>query len=85
MPNEEQSKIETKTQEPTKISYEILTKRIDELEARNKELEEIIVDTQKVVRSNLTYSKSEQPEKDKSQESLELKKKLYSNLKIKEK
>lgn len=83
MANEEQNKVVNETKEPTTLSFEVLSKRIDELETENKALREIIVDTQKVVRSNFTTNKSNEPEKNDYQEHKDLEKKLYSNLKIK--
>lgn len=83
MSSEEQTKVVSETKEPTTLSFEVLSKRIDDLEAENKALKDIIVDTQKVVRTNFTTNKSNEPENNKYQEHKDLEKKLYSNLKIK--
>lgn len=83
MPNPEETRTEDKTEEAVQLSYEVLAKQNAELEAKVERLEKMLVDTQKVVRNNLTTTTDNSSKVSPEETHEKLRKKLYSNLKIK--
>jgi len=83
LPSPEESRTEDKTEEPVQLSFEVLSKQNAELQAKVERLEKMLVDTQKVVRNNLTTTGDNSSKVSTEEKHEKLRKKLYSNLKIK--
>lgn len=77
------TEIEKDTENENLLSYQILAQKNKELEARVDALQKIVDDTKKVVLNNFTSSSNNEPKKSDTEVHENLKKKLYSSLKIK--
>lgn len=83
MPNPEEDKKKNPDENKTELSFEILLEENKKLNSRIEALEKSLKDTQNVVKSNFTSSVQSEPKKSDNEAHEKLKKKLYSNLKIK--
>lgn len=83
MPNPEEDKKKNPDENKTELSFEILLEENKKLNSRIEALEKSLKDTQNVVKSNFTSSGQSEPKKSDNEVHEKLKKKLYSNLKIK--
>ena len=83
MPDDKQKEIEKKPEDENLLSYQILAQKNKELEAKIDALQKIVDDTKKVVLNNFTSSSSNEPKKSDTEVHENLKKKLFSSLKIK--
>ena len=83
MPDDNKKEIEKKPEDNNLLSYEVLAQKNKELEARIDSLQKIVDDTKKVVLNNFTISSNNEPKKSDTEVHENLKKKLFSSLKIK--
>ena len=83
MPDDNKKEIEKKPENENLLSYEVLAQKNKELEAKIDALQKIVDDTKKVVLKNFTFSSENEPKKSDTEVHENLKKKLYSSLKIK--
>ena len=83
MPDNIKPEIEKKPENENLLSYEVLAQKNKELEAKIDALQKIVDDTKKVVLNNFTSPSNSEPKKSDTEVHENLKKKLYSSLKIK--
>lgn len=83
MPDDIKDEAGKKDENDNLLSYEVLSKKNKELEARIDALQKIVDDTKKVVLTNFTTSSNNEPKKSDTETHEKLKKKLYSSLRLK--
>jgi len=83
MPDNIKDEAGKKNENDNLLSYEVLSQKNKELEARIDALQKIVDDTKKVVLTNFTSSSSNEPKKSDTEVHEKLKKKLYSSLRLK--